>query len=171
MKKPLFIAFILPVIFLYCTHSTGLTEELKLNFLNHIKIVDSSLVLDSFKITNIDTLVQRLGRILDDSAYKRELRRVQGQLDNAIMEQKKDSIKFYQGEVNYMIPQIDSLTNSISKADTTKILGIRIKCLYQIRKNNKLSNDSLYYYLDNKMNIQNPYLIDSSILRTSKRLI
>lgn len=106
---------------------------------------------------------QRLGRITDTMDYKRELHRVQGELANAIVEQKKDSIIFYKDEINYILPQLDSLTNSISRADTTKKFGIIVSCLFQIRKNNEYQKKAVNYFLDNKMNIRNSDMIDTVI--------
>jgi hypothetical protein len=163
MKKVFFIVVLSPLLFLYCTHSTTLSEQLKLNFSTHLKMVDSSLILDSFKIIRIDTMDQRLGRITDTMDYKRELHRVQGELANAIVEQKKDSIIFYKDEINYILPQLDSLTNSISRADTTKKFGIIVSCLFQIRKNNEYQKKAVNYFLDNKMNIRNSDMIDTVI--------
>ena len=170
MKKTLLIAFLTTATFLYCKHSENLSEQLKSNFTTHLKKVDSSLVLDSFRIIGIDTINQRLGTIIDDTVYKRSLYRVQLQLANAVKEQKKDSIRFYQEEINYMLPQIDSLTNSIPKADTKKKFGIVIRCLYQVRKNSEYQKTFILYFLDNKMNVLNSDMIDSIIHRSYVKL-
>jgi hypothetical protein len=165
MKNIIIIAVAAMLFLLSCTssHSKTISEQLQSNFLAHAAKIDSSLVLDSFKVARIDTLVERLGRIIDDTIYKREFYRVQTQLANAVMEQKKDSIEIYQDEINYMSPQIDSVTKSISKGDTTKIFGILASCTFRLKKNDKMYKDVVYYFLDRNMNIQNADRIDSTI--------
>jgi hypothetical protein len=172
MKKILAVVFFATTPFLSCTQSTTLSEQMKLNFATHLKNIDSSLVLDSFRILQIDTMVEKLGRIIDDTIYKLELHRVQSQLANAVSEQKKDSIPIYQDEINYMIPQIDSVTNSISKGDTKKIYGFVMRCVYQIRKNNHSVKDSIVYFFDNGMNIRNPSFAntDTFISKSLKKI-
>jgi len=170
MKKLLSPGFFVMLIFLSCKHSTNLSDQLKANLSDHIKNIDSALTLDSFRIVRLDTLVEKLGRIIDDTIYKRELSRVQLQLANAIREQKKDSILIYQDEVDYMLPKIDSLTNSISKGDTTKKFGVLAGCSIQIRKNNTSSKGLVFYFLDTKMNVMNSEMIDSSIKIVCKKL-
>jgi hypothetical protein len=170
MMRQLTVIFVIINIFSYCTHRTTLSEQIKLNLSTHIKKIDTALVLDSFKIYRIDTMVERLGRIIDDTIYKRELYRVQLQLANAVKEQKQDSIAIYQEEVNYMSPQIDSITKSISKGDTTKKYGIVVECSFNLKKNNASDKGIAYYFLDNNMNIINPDIIDSFIYRTYTRI-
>jgi hypothetical protein len=170
MKKLLATGFFAMLIFLSCTHSASLPEQLKTNFSEHVKKIDSALALDSFRVMRIDTLVEKIGRIIDDSIYKRELYRVQLQLANAIKRQRKDSIAIYQDEVNYMLPQIDSVTNSISKGDTTKKFGVLAVCLYQLRKNNTSAKGFAFYFLNTKMSIMNADMIDSTIYSTYRKL-
>jgi hypothetical protein len=172
MKKTMAVVFLGTMLFLSCTHPATLSEQMKLNFSGHLKKLDSSLVLDSFRIIQIDTMVEKLGRMIDDTIYKLELHRVQSQLANAVKQQKKDSIAIYQEEINYMIPQIDSVTNSISKGDTKKIYGFMMRCAYQIRKNNLFVKDSIVYFFDNGMKIRNPGFAntDTLIARSLKKI-
>ncbi len=148
-----------------CKHAApkNISDQLRSDFSAHVKSMDSSLVLDSFKVFRIDTMVEKLGRIIDDTIYKIEFHRVQLQLANAIKEQNKDSIAIYQDELDYMAPQIDSVTKAISRGDTTKKMGILAACRFQLRKNDKTYNSNAYYFLDRSMRIINTDMIDSAI--------
>ena len=172
MKRTLSLVSFGMIFFLSCNHSATLSEQMKLNFANHLKKIDSSAVLDSFRILQIDTIVEKLGRKIEDTIYKLELHRVEAQLANAVRENKKDSISIYQYEINYMMPQIDSVTNSISKGDSKKIYGFIMRCVYQIRKNNLSVKDSNIYFFDNGMNILNLSFTntDSFILKSLKKV-
>ena len=171
MKRVLFIGALTQVLFMYCTSKpASLSSQLETSLLSHIKKIDSTVILDSFSVLRTDKMVEKLGRIIDDTIYKRELSRVQSQLANAVKYQKHDSIEFYQGEVNYMLPQIDSLTKSISQADTTKKFGLLISCWFQISKNNMNRSGLLYYFLDQQMTIRNSDMIDSTISLLSRAM-
>jgi hypothetical protein len=164
MKKLLTIAVIMSFIFLSCTSKPrSLSDQLETNLLSHLNKIDSAVVLDSFEIIRIDTVNERLGRIIGDTLYKMELHRVEAQLDHASKEKRADSVEFYQGEVNYMVPQIDSLAKSISTGDTTKTFGLLIVCRIQIRKNTEKRSTRLFYFLDEHMTIQNSERIDDII--------
>ncbi len=170
MKRLLTTAVLAQVILLYnCTSKPApLADQLENNLRSHLKKIDSTVVLDTFRVLRMDKMVEKLGRIFDDTIYKRELYRVQDQLANAIKYQKHDSIEFYQGEVNYMLPQIDSLTRSIAQADTTKKFGLLVSCWFQISKNNMRNSGALYYFLDQQMTIRNSDMIDSTISLLSR---
>jgi hypothetical protein len=164
MKRFFIMAALGQVLFMYCKSKPApLPIQLENNLLSHLKKIDSTVTLDSFRVLRSDMMVEKLGRIFDDTIYKRELYRVQDQLANAIKYQKHDSIEFYQGEVNYMLPQIDSLTKSIAQADTTKKFGLLVSCWFQISKNNMINSGALYYFLDQQMTIRNSDMIDSTI--------
>lgn len=170
MRKILPIVFFATTLFLSCTHSTTLKEQMKLNFSSHLKNMDSSLVLDSFRIIKIDTIVDKVIRMIDDTIYKIELHRVESQLANALKMQRKDSASIYQEEINYMVPQIDSVNNAVSKGDTIKKLGFIIRCFYQISKNKSSVKDSIIYFFDNGMNIRNSSFIDTLISRSLRKM-
>ncbi len=172
MKRLLIIIAFVHILFLYNCQSkpAPVPDQLKSNLLSHLKKIDTAFVLDSFRVLRSDKLVERLGRIIDDTIYKRELYRVQNQLANAIKYQKHDSIEFYQGEVNYMLPQIDSLTKSIAQADTTKKFGLLVSCWFQISKNNMKNSGLVFYFLDQEMTIRNSDMIDSTISLLSRNL-
>ncbi len=54
----------------------SLTDQLKTNLLTHLHKIDSTLVLDSFRILRIDTANQKLFSFFDDTLYKIVLARV-----------------------------------------------------------------------------------------------
>jgi hypothetical protein len=168
--KALFVYFMGLLLFLSCTHPTTTSDELKLNFTKHLTKIDSSLNLDSFRLVNIDTMTEKGGTIWDDTIYNRERFRLQSQLSSAFKENKRDSSLFYQEEINYISGQIDSLTKTISKADTTKKFGFIITCFYQIHKNDISVKDSVQYVLDTQMNIRNYHFIDDKIIRSDKKI-
>jgi hypothetical protein len=171
-KKIIIIIGLAPLVF--CCRQSDLNEKispsLRLIFSDHMSRIDSSLVLDSFRLIKLDTVFEKNGRSVDLFFYKRELNRVQNQLNGAIAGEKTDSIPFYRYEIDYMAREIDSLENLIAKSDTTHGLGFFARCLYQIRKGNLSGTDTVYYFFDNKMKIVNPSMIDSIISRTLVKL-
>jgi hypothetical protein len=50
--------------------------------------MDSTVVLDSFRLVGIDSIDEKLERTIDDTIYTREFSRVQAQFANAIKEKK-----------------------------------------------------------------------------------
>jgi hypothetical protein len=153
------------------TKPVSLSDQLKTNLLTHLEKIDSTVVLDSFKIVRIDTIDQRVERIIDDSIYSREFARVQRQYVNALIKgERPDSIEFYKGEVDYMVTQVDSLKKEILKADTIKKLGLAVVCRTQLRKNNGSQEVMLYYFLDFGMRIWDSELVDSSLAAAARRL-
>ena len=94
MKRILWIIFLPGLIFCCSSKPKSLSDQLKTNFLSRLNKVDSTIVLDSFNVIKVDTMDQKMERIIDDTIYKRELVRVQAQLTNAIKEKKEDSIGF-----------------------------------------------------------------------------
>jgi hypothetical protein len=157
---------------LYSCKSTpvNLAEQLKTNYALHLKKMDSTVVLDSFKIIRIDSINDRMRRQIDDTIYTMEFNRVQAQLANAIREKKKDSVEFYQGEVDYMITQVDSLGREVSKADTVKKAGLLVICKIQLSKNSKTAEGLTYYFLDFNNKIWNSEMIDSTVSVISREL-
>jgi hypothetical protein len=150
--------------------SAGLPDQLRVNFLLRVNKIDSTVHLDSFRIVRVDSIDQRLERIIDDTIYVREFTYVQAQLANAIKARKIDSVGFYQGEVDYMTMQVDSLTDVISKADTTKKLGIVASCNFQLSKNGSRQQGMAYYFLDKSYKVWDSELIDTAIATVARRL-
>jgi hypothetical protein len=109
-------------------------------------------------------------RMIDDTLYTLEFRRVQTQLENAKKGTRQDSIAFYQGEVNYMLTQFDSLHREILKADTTKRLGLLATCKVRLTKDGKSGDMIVYYFLDWGMKVWNPEMIDTAISGLAKRM-
>ena len=155
---------LLYILFLSCTQKPNrLSDQLRNNILSRINKIDSGILLDSFTILRAQPIHEKLEKTIQDTLYKQTFSRVQKRLENAIKNDKKDSIEFYQTEINYMLPQIDSLTQSLSEADTTRKHGWLAICRIQLGKNNKSSSGLLFYALDQKMIIRNSDFIDSSI--------
>jgi hypothetical protein len=171
MKKIVAIAILTYSVISSCnTKTASLPDQLKVNFLLRVNKIDSTVHLDSFRIVRADTVDQRLERIIDDSIYIREFTYVQAQLANALKEKKIDSIGFYKGEVDYMTPQVESLTNVISKADTTKKLGIVAVCSFQLSKKGASQQGMAYYFMDRSYKVWDSELIDTAIATVSRRL-
>ena len=170
MLKVLTFAVLSYFILFSCKSKTpNLPEQLKTNYVSHLKKIDSTIVLDSFVLGRVDTINQRMERIIDDTIYTREFTRVQNQLTNAVKEKREDSIDFYQGEVNYMLTQFDSLKKEIVIANTTKKLGLLAVCKVYITKHNKNQVGEVYYFLDWNGTVWNSDMIDSSISFPNKR--
>jgi hypothetical protein len=171
MQKVLVTAAMMFALFSSCkTKTNDLTDQLKTNLLSHLKKIDSTVVLDSFKVLRIETITRRMERTIDDSIYMREFVRVKTQLNSAIKEAKGDSIGFYQQEVDYMLTQVDSLNREISKADTANKLGLVATCRIQLGKPNRNQEGIVYYFLDRSMNVLDSELIDSMLSSLSRRL-
>ncbi len=171
MKKLMAIATITYLSISSCnTKTASLPDQLKVNFLLRVNKIDSTVHLDTFRIVRADSIDQRLERIIDDSIYMREFTYVQAQLANAIKARKIDSVGFYQGEVDYMTPQVDSLTNVISKADTSRKLGIVATCSFQLSKNGATQQGTAYYFLDKSYKVWDSELIDTAIATVARRL-
>jgi hypothetical protein len=171
MKKCLLAALVFSVLMLACkSKRKGFSDRVRENFLSHVKKIDSTLVLDSFRILKVDTINRRMERIFDDTLYMMEFHRVEKQLSNAIQENKKDSMEFYQGEVNYMKTQFDSLQKEIALADTTKKLGMVAVCSVRLTKDTANREMIVYYFLDWNMKVWNPEMIDSAIFNLSKKM-
>ena len=151
-----------------CKHQKNLSEQLDESFANHLGRIDSVAILDSVHILWNTSVTQKLGAIIDDSAYMREFMRVQMQLRNAQQKNDKDSIEFYQYEINYMKGQIDSVTKSISLADTTHKYGYLIGCAYYITKDKKTKIDSTIVFIDSTSTLRYTEFMDSAIRLTIK---
>lgn len=172
MKGRLFVLSLIFYQFLSCQQdkTDNLTGQLIMNFSNHMKNIDSSLVLDSFKLLRTDTLFEKQGRMIDVFIYQREADRIQGQLKKALRQELADSAAFYAYESKYIMSAIDSLSKLVAIADTTRPFGVAIHCVYWVRKKDKNLSDSVLYFFDNKMKLLDPDRIDSNISRSSRSL-
>jgi hypothetical protein len=153
-----------------CTHHKSLAEQLNDSFADHLKQLDSSAILDSVHILWNAKVTEKLGRIIDDSMYMREYTRIQAQLARALAKTDKDSIEFYRYEINYMEKEIDSVTKSIAKGDTTHRYGYLIGCAYYITKNQKTKIDSTMIFIDSTSTMRYTEYMDSAIKRTVRAL-
>jgi hypothetical protein len=87
--RVLMIVILIPVLFLSCKQKPpNVSIQLKSNFLSHLEKMDSTVVLDSFRLVGIDSIDEKLERTIDDTIYTREFSRVQAQFANAIKEKK-----------------------------------------------------------------------------------
>jgi hypothetical protein len=150
--------------------SKPLQEQIIENFRGRLKNIDSSLVLDSFRIFRTDTITERAFLIHDDSMYARELARTVRQLNYSLKGDNSDSIKFLKSEIELMKKEIDSFEKPIKNADSIKKYGVALSFSYQLKNNNKSEKDSAFYSIDNQGNILNSDFIDTLIKRASERL-
>jgi hypothetical protein len=166
--KVLFIFAGLTIWLVACTNhkALDLSKQLKPVFVNHLRNVDSSASIDSLQITRMMPADEKLGRIFDDSIYRREYYMVMAQLRGAQSRKVADSIKFYQYEINYMSKQVDSMAKSIDEGDTTRRFGYVIACYYWISKKNRKKMDSLFLFVDNRMILRNTEVLDSFMRRS-----
>lgn len=172
MNGKLYCIFFGLSLFVSCENNeTGsLTSQLALNFADHMKRIDSSLLLDSFKLIRTDTFFEKQGRMLDVFIYQREQDKIKRQLQNAINLELADSAAFYAYENNFITGEIDSLSKLVPGADTTRAFGIAIHCVYWVRKNIRNRRDSALYFFDNNMKLLDPERIDSDISWSSRHL-
>jgi hypothetical protein len=164
----LIFAIAISLFFISCTHKQTLTEQLKHTFSDHLKQIDSAAVLDSVHILWNAAVTQRLGRTFDDSMYVREFTRIKTQLANAQQKNDRDSIEFYQYEINNIEKGVDSVTKSIPEGDTTKKYGYLIGCAYYIAKNGKTKTDSTILFVEPNSIMRYTEFLDSSLHRTIK---
>jgi hypothetical protein len=154
-----------------CQPRKTLSEQLSEAFSNHLRNIDSSATLDSVHIVRYAAVTQRLGRIIDDSIYNRELMRLQAQLSGARGKNTDaDSIRFYVYEINALQTQMDSVTRAIPMGDTTRRAGFLIDCSYYITRNGKKKIDSTVVYVDAGGTLRYTDYMDSSIRRTVQTL-
>jgi hypothetical protein len=156
------------LLFLSCAHHTSFQEQLNENFANHLKRIDSTAGLDSVHVLWKVSATEKLGRIIDDSIYMRDYVKIQGQLQRAVKKNEKDSIEFLRYELNYIKGVMDSLSGSISKADTTLKFGYMMSCAYHITRNHQSVTDSTIIFIDSKSIMRFTEYMDSSLSRTLK---
>jgi hypothetical protein len=172
MKALLNLSVFLSVIIFFCCKSKplDLQSELRTNFLAHLKKADSSLILDSFYLWKTDSFTQKVGAIIDDSIYSREFSRIKYLLEKSLKEQNPDSAAVYKYESDYMTSEIDSLTKNIDKADTTKKLGLIVRCRYRIKRGDKAINSYVVYFFNRDMKVMNSEMIDSMLQFSYRRI-
>ena len=73
------------------TPPPDLSSQLKKDLSSRLLKIDSSAFIDSFKVMQVDTIVPRLGKIIDDTIYTRQLNSVREQLAHAKTRPRKDS--------------------------------------------------------------------------------
>jgi hypothetical protein len=171
MRKIVLAAILAAVSVTACqTKAKSFRDQLMENFSVHVKQIDSLLLLDSFEITRMDSVSEKVGRTVEDSVYSRELAGLQSQLKDARRGNNKDSIDFLEYEINYMKKEIDSLAALIQKADTTNKFGVIVASSYVLKKDGRSEKDTAYFFMGKKGNILNSDMIDEFIKRSYKRL-
>jgi hypothetical protein len=168
MKKSLLYSCILSLL-LSCHHKT-FNDQLTVAFANHLRNFDPDVVLDSVHILWRTPVNQRLARIIDDTVYVREYYRIRMELASAQANNDKDSIAFCRYEIWVFERNIDSISKSISEADTTHQYGSLLSCAYSLHKNNKAITDSTLIYLDSSHVLRYTAYMDTSISRTARSI-
>jgi hypothetical protein len=100
----------------------------------------------------------------------REFVRVRAQLSSAEQRGDKDSIEFYQSEIDYMKKPIDSVAKSIARGDTTRGFGYLIGVAYYITRDQKKRVDSTIVTLDSTSTMLFTEYMDSALRRTVNAL-
>jgi hypothetical protein len=163
--KKILLATAAPLWMFCCKDPKNLQEQLTESFANHLRKVDSSAVLDSVHILWNAKVTQKMGRVIDDSIYRREFIRVQAQLSRAKVANTRDSIDFYQNEIDYMEHQMDAITKSIAEADSTHQFGNLIGTAFYLTLHQKTKMDSTIVYFDSSSTMRYTEFMDSAIRR------
>jgi hypothetical protein len=153
-----------------CKTKKNLSEQLNETFSKHLLNYDSSSTLDSVHILWSVPVTRKLGAIIDDSIYNRELMRLEGQLAGAKERTDIDSIRFYLYEIHSLRTQMDSVTRAIPLQDTTHNAGHLINCAYYISKREKRTMDSVLIYIDSTNTMRYTEYMDAAISRTAKSM-
>jgi hypothetical protein len=161
------IAFLL---FCGCHHPKTLPESLAVIFADHLQQIDSAAKLDSVHVRWNFPVTAKLGRIIDDTIYVREYSRVKAQLAGALAARDKDSIEFYEYEIQYMEKEIDSIAHGISLSDSSRRFGSLVGCSFYISKNKKAQMDSTVVFIDTTSTVRLTDFLDSALRRTVKTL-
>jgi hypothetical protein len=168
MRKLLFIA-VITLVALSCRHRPTLTEQLTYVFSDHVSSIDSLATLDSIHILWNIPVTPRLTRIIDDSVYIREYTRIKAQLGSALQKQDRDSIEFYQYEIDVMQKEIDSISKGIDQEDTIRRYGHLIDCDFFIKKKGRSRHDETMVFVDTTSTLRFTEFMDSAIRRSIRR--
>jgi hypothetical protein len=152
-----------------CRHRETLPDQLTHVFSSHLSDIDNLAILDSIHILWNIPVTPRLTRIIDDSVYVREYTRIKAQLGSAQQKQDRDSIEFYQYEIDYMQKEIDSISKGIAREDTTRRFGHLIGCDFYIRKNGRSRHDQTIIFVDTTWTLRFTDFMDSAISRSIRR--
>jgi hypothetical protein len=169
MKKSTSIIILACILFFSCkTKTTSLSDQLKTSLELHLKTIDSLAIIDSVHIIHNIPLTEKVGRIVDDSAYSMEIRDAKAKLSVAKGNNDIGEVERYQDELNYMNKVVDSVEKSISSSDTTLKYGYVVVVSYSITKNKKTKIDSTVFFIDSAYNIMHPSIIDMSLQKALK---
>jgi hypothetical protein len=147
-----------------------LADQLKKIFTTHLAAIDSAATVDTFNVIWRGNITERLGRMIDDTIYRQELSNVRRQLMHALRNKDKDSIKFYQEEVNLLVKEVDSVDKAVPEGDTLHRYGIVVACSFGVQKDSRRRLDSTFIFMDKNMRIINDDFIDSGLHRSLNAL-
>jgi hypothetical protein len=153
-----------------CQHRQTLPESLTAIFSDHLRYIDSAATLDSLHVRWTIPVTEKMGRIFDDSIYVREYSRIKAQLAGAMTMGNKDSIEFYEYEIDYMEKEIDSIGHSIGQSDSSHRYGSLVGCSYYLSGKMKKLMDSTMVFIDTTSTVRFTDFIDSALRRTVKLL-
>src|SRR5215475_5799223 len=100
MKSIIFTIFYFCLV-ISCRHHQTLQQQLDSTLAHRLQRIDTTARLDSIHIIWNIVATQKLGTIIDVTFYLREYSRIKSQLAEAEKKNGKDSIEFYQYEINY----------------------------------------------------------------------
>jgi hypothetical protein len=168
MKKLLIITFV-SLAAVSCSHRETLTDQLTHVFSSHLSDIDKLATLDSIHILWNIPVTPKLTRIFDDSLYIHEYTRIKAQLGSARQKQDRDSIEFYQYEIDYMQKEIDSISKGIAQEDTIRRYGHLIGCDFYLKKNGRARHDRTMIFVDSTSTLRFTDFMDSAISRLIRR--
>ncbi len=153
-----------------CKTKKDLSAQLGETFAKHLLKVDSSSTLDSVHIIWSVRVTRKMGAIIDDTIYNRELMRLESQLAGAKERTDMDSIKFYVYEIHALRTQMDSVTKAIALQDTIRDAGHLMNCAYYISNPEKKRMDSVLVYIDSTSTIRYTDYLDAALSRTARSM-
>ncbi len=168
MRKILIIT-VISLVVISCRHRQTLADQLTYVFSDHLSHFDSSATLDSIHILWNIPVTPRLARIFDDSVYNREYTRIKAQLGSALQKQDRDSIEFYEYEIDVMQKEIDSISKGIEQEDTIRRYGHLIGCDFFIKKRGRSRRDQTIVFVDTTSTLRFTEFMDSAIRRSIGR--
>ncbi|HXD79405.1 MAG TPA: hypothetical protein VN616_16425 [Puia sp.] len=153
-----------------CARRKSLKAQLSVTFANHLGRFDSSARLDSIRVLWTIPVTDKLGRIRDDTIYMREYARLKTQLAGAQQRGEKDSILFLRYEIAVMEKEIDSISRGVGQGDTTHSFGTLMGCAYYVTGFGRSRADSTMLFADTSGTLRFTEFLDSSLVRTLRRM-
>ena len=167
-RKLLFLSLIILVV-ISCRHRQTLTDQLTYVFSDHLSNIDSLATLDSIHILWNVPVTPKWARIFDDSIYNRDYARIKAQLVSAQQKQDRDSIEFYEYEIDVMRKEIDSISKGIEQEDSIHRYGHLIGYDFFIKKKGRSRHDGTIVFVDSTSTLRFTEFMDSAIRRSTRR--